>query len=974
MPEKSDSPTSGPFLRQTASWLFNAYKEKVSDLCIVLPNRRGGLFLKKYLGAVVGTTIWAPAIFSIEDFLTGLSGMQICETTKILFELYEVHRSIEGKDSHSFEDFIGWGLQLINDFNEIDSWLADPGKLFTYLTEVRAISVWNLDQKPLTDFETKYLQFYRSLDRYYTELKKRLLDQHMAYPGLLYRSVAEDIETISKTIPWMKIIFAGFSALTASEERIIDELYIAGKADLLWDADHYYLDNPQQEAGDFLRKWLKKWPLSGQHGIGNDLLVSSKNITITGVPFNIGQVKYSGHLLSEYQEKQIKPEECAVVLMDEQLLIPLLNSVPANVAEMNITMGLPLKQTTLYSLISDMFRLHENLMKFKKAENGEPGFYYRDILRILRHPYVMRAAEFRMQGNLFVLEDLTESLRSGNRIFVTKEQLLKQDTGLFSANLSFLEIFFEPWTDPLHAIENIRNVITMLRDSLITTAHLEPPGGTQPAPVMEMEYLYAFSKIVFQVSSLIVQYGSVKSIATLHRLFDRLTESTLLPFYGEPLKGIQVMGMLETRTLDFENIILLSVNEDILPGSKTNSSFIPYDIRRTFRLPTWQHRNSVYAYHFYRLLQRAKEVNILYNTEPDELGGGEKSRFIIQMLNELRNSNPGVTITEQIFSTPLTTSESLQHVIVRKDPDILQRLDELAAKGLSPSLLNQYRSCSLKFYFSAIAGLEETTEPEDAIDVKVLGQAVHYVLHQLFKPVTGNVLTVAAIDPMFPLIDDLTINAFEKESDGADVSYGKNLLLLNVAKIMVRNYLKFEKKRVADLEKDKNSTTIKFLEFLLFGQITIRVNNESRAVQLKGFADRIDRAGDEWQIIDYKTGKVDPKQLKIGDWDELITNTKVDMAFQMLTYSYLLGSMNKKENRMIHAGIVALKKVRSGFLPVVLPVAGKNSGTIDQKSLKDFEGILIRLLEDIYNPDVPFRQTEDREICEKCPFVNFCAR
>lgn len=961
------------FLYQTAEYLVGTYHEKVSDLCIVLPNRRGGLFLKKYLGSIINKTLWSPAIYSIEDFLAAISHLEIADNTRILFELYEVHRSVEGKKAQPFADFIGWGQQLVNDFSEIDSNLADPAALFGYLSEARAISVWNLDQKPLTEFETKYLSFYRSLDTYYRLLKTRLLEQHIAYPGLLFRSVAEQITTTKEKLPWMKMVFAGFNALTVAEEKIIDELYKDGKADLLWDADHYYLDNSQQEAGDFLRKWIRKWDHGEPKWIGNDLVNSSKNITITGVPLNIGQVKYGGKILSDLIDQGASPEECTVVLMDEQLLIPLLNSIPGNTGELNITMGLSLKQTPMYTLVSSMIGMNENSARFKKAsEKGTWRFYFRDVIRILRHPYLQRVAEIRMKGNRFALDDLVGSLRTGNRIFLTREQLLAGDEGLFSANLSFLEPFFESWNDPVHAIENLRLVMDTLKNSFITGLHRET-GGSSKDPGMEMEYLYAFSRLVYQVATLIGRYGTVTDLPGFYRLFDRLAEITTLPFYGEPLKGVQVMGMLETRTLDFENIILLSVNEDLLPGAKTSSSFIPYDIRRDFKLPTWQHRNSVYAYHFYRLIQRAKNVTIVYNTEPDELGGGEQSRFITQIMNELATLNKNVIINKQILSTPLTSLPELLPLTIPKDKQILEKLDELAGKGLSPSSLNEYRDCSLKFYFSAIAGLEEIVEPEDSVDARVLGLAVHSVLHQLYRQFAGKVLTPENIDSMMPLIGDLTSEAFIKKSEGADLSYGKNLLLLEVGKIMVRNFLKFEKENLDVRVTEGQPTVIKFLEYLLTGELTISLKAGTKKINLKGFADRIDRVGNDWQIIDYKTGKVNSTELKIKEWDNLVTDPAAAKAFQLVMYAYLHSTMTAKEKRGISAGIIAMNKIKSGFLPVTIPGNDK-SGVASRDMLLNFEKILQRLLTEIFDPEIPFQQTENREICEKCPFVNLCAR
>ena len=307
------------FLEKTAEYIYQKYGDAVSDLCIVLPNRRGGLFLKKSLSAIIGKTIWSPEIFSIEDFLSGLSGFKLTENTHLLFELFEVHKEIEGKDAQPFEEFISWGQQLLHDFNEIDSYLADPEQLFGYLSEARALSLWNLDLQPLTDFQKNYLRFYNSLFTYYTKLSERLVPGKQVYAGLMLRQAADQIEGLLQNVPWHQIIFAGFNALTRAEEIIITALVSSGKAELIWDADNYYLLDEKQEAGEFLRNWMNKWKLADFRWIENDFSTFPKKITVTGVPYNIGQVKFCGELLSGIPEMDVNTEDTAVVLMDEQL-------------------------------------------------------------------------------------------------------------------------------------------------------------------------------------------------------------------------------------------------------------------------------------------------------------------------------------------------------------------------------------------------------------------------------------------------------------------------------------------------------------------------------------------------------------------------------------------------------------------------------------------------------------------------------
>ncbi|MCX6251708.1 MAG: PD-(D/E)XK nuclease family protein [Bacteroidetes bacterium] len=955
------------FLEQTADYIIEKFGENISGLCIVLPNRRGGLYLKKYLGKRLHKTFWSPAVYSIEDFIIQISGMGLEENIRVLFELYEVHKVIEGPEAQPFDEFIGWGQQMLTDFNEIDSYLVDPQRLFQYLDEAKIISLWNPENKPLTDFEKKYLRFYNSIWTYYQQLTSRLRKEKKGYPGLIFREVAGNIESMTGGQKFERIIFAGFNALTAAEEKIIDTLVMAGKADLLWDADSYYLEGKQQEAGSFLRSWLNKWPQTRINWVENDLTTTRKNIHIIGVPFHIGQAKLTGKLLNDLLKSETPLSEIATVLMDEQLLIPLLTSLPGEVKELNITMGLPVNQTPLFTLFEDIFCMQENVARFARARSGgKSRFYFRDILKILQHPYVTRMAnEF---TGFFILKEFTESIRHGSRVFIDKDELLGQQTNLFSAGLSFLDPVFTLWKGPDDALVCLNQVIVGLRDAFI--------GKPKSQSHIEVEFLFAFSRITHQLSLLISEFGSVKQITTLHALFTRLAGFTTLPFYGEPLKGLQIMGMLETRTLDFDNIILLSANEDLLPGGKIASSFIPFDIRRDFKLPVHSQKNAIYGYHFYRLLQRAKNVYILYNSEADELGGGDKSRFIRQILSELPVKNPGINITEQLLSTPLVAGQNYPPIAMEKTGGVYERLMAKATSGLSPTALNNYRQCHLKFYYAAIAGLEEQKDMEETIDPQILGQAVHDALHNLYKPYIGQSLTREMVIAMISLIDQETDKAFLKKYKGSDINYGKNLLMVRVVRIMIRKFLDNESATIEKLKKEGKTLTIAFLERFIDTMIQIPVKDGMLDIHLKGFMDRADRIADEWRIIDYKTGRVEEKELKLSEWNNLADDSGYSMTFQLLSYAYIFSDWVRESISKLRAGIIPLKKGSAGFQELRVPASGGEDpdGLISQGSLKDFENILVNLLKEIFDPAKPFDQTSDRKICENCPYINLCGR
>ena len=530
-----------PFLKKTSEFIISRFGGDLSEICIVLPNRRAGLFLRKYLSGMIGKTGWAPVVFSIEDFIAEISGLKEAELLSLLFELFGIHKEIEGDKAQSFEDYLHWASQLISDFNEIDRYMVDARQLFSYLDEARVFSVWNLENQPLTEFETKYLQFYHSLYAYYERMTANLLRKNQGYQGLIFRHAADHIGETVHSLPWKQVIFAGFNALTRAEEKIIRELHLNHKAILLWDADPYYLNNEQQEAGTFLREWIRKWPSDELRWVSDDFATSGKEIDIVGVPDPVGEVKYCGTLLRDLALKEKNNEGTAVVLLDESLLVPLLNSLPEEVDALNITAGLPLRQTPLSDLFESIFHMHINVTRFTYlAGKGQGKYYHKDVLAVLQHPLICRLAGGPEKDAHMVFDEAIEKIRAGSKVFVDKDDLGARMQGLFSGGLDFLDVIFTPWGRAEDVLNCFKSVIEMLRVLFPSQEN----GEEAARPRIEPEYLYAFSKIFHQLSSLLAEYTVPLAIETIYQLFKQITESTSLPFYGEPLKGIQVMGML----------------------------------------------------------------------------------------------------------------------------------------------------------------------------------------------------------------------------------------------------------------------------------------------------------------------------------------------------------------------------------------------------------------------------------------------
>jgi ATP-dependent helicase/nuclease subunit B len=975
------------FLNKVSEYIYNKHGEDIGNICIVLPNRRAKLFIQRYLASFISKAAWSPEIYSIEDFIIKLSGLRIADNIQLLFELFNAHKSINREKPGTFEEFLSWGQILLHDFNDIDLYLVKQDDIFNYLNDAKNIAHWNPDRTTPTENQKKYLQFYSSLLDYYNLFSASLLKSKEVYNGLAYRHVAENIEEIGKSIAWDKIYFAGLNALTISEEKIIRHFINQDKAEILWDADKYIIDDSNQEAGIFLRHYKSAWKLNEYKWI-EDSFSEKKNITVTGIPRQIGQVKYAGQLLSELlKEDNESINNTAVVLADENLLLPLLNSMPEGIRQFNVTMGLSLKFIPLNDLFNTLFNLHENAVKLNKKDNdGNYCYYFQDILKFVSHPYINNlSGSGKMVG-------LTNKLQISKKVFYSQEEIRKLINEYLEASNPISQFL----TSSVFQIQNSQvsrfldccvELIDILKDYSVRKNTDENRDNNSIN--IEIEYLYSFARIFKRLKTLLSSEVSASSlqlpassfsIKALHILFNQVVNSSSLPFYGEPLKGLQIMGLLETRTLDFDNVIMLSVNENLIPSAKTNNSYIPFDIRKKFNLPTYRDRDSIFAYHFYRLLQRAKNVQLIYNTENDDFGKGEKSRFITQIINELPVYNPGITINEQILSIPPSKEDVVKPIVIQKIDDIIDRLVKKAEKGYTPTSLNKYRNCSLQFYFSEVIKLKEKEEVEETIEAATLGTVIHQVLYELYKPYKDKQITKENISGMLENADAIAKQAFKTNYSEGDITSGKNLLIAKVANKFITNFLKSELEFISD---KRNKLVIHNLEEFFTGEINLAGFKNLRGlskVKLTGKIDRADECNGTFRIVDYKTGLVDKsKELTIKEWKDVLDEPKLDKSFQLLIYSWLYRfSKNNSETSSFQlpassfqSGLISFRQTSKGLQTVTFP---DKSETFTDEIFHQIEQVIIQILSNIYDQQKPFIQTDNLETCTYCPYKSICTR
>ncbi len=950
-----------PFLLRIAEYIHQNNIDTRS-LCVVLPNRRAKLFLNKHLAAVYQKNIWAPEILSIEDLVFTITQLQIADSLKLLIELYQIHLQLDKQNPRTFDEFIGTGMLMLHDFNDVDIALANASDIFSYLSEAKAISRWSPDGTPLTANEKEYLSFFSKLKEYYQKYAEVLLSKKFCYQGLAYRYAVESPSLIKSNLCFDNILFAGFNALSPVEEKLFECIQKERNTKILWDVDDYYFSNPNHEAGKFLRKHAKNPHFDVLQHLSKDFL-EPKKLTLIGVPRMVGQAKTAAAILTTEFASDSKIEKTALVLADESLLFPVLNSIPESVHTLNLTMGLPLRNTPMYSFFNQCFSTASNASRYQLLRKSPQAVYYfKDIVALLQHPYIRTL----FSGEYDYLLKILAEINSKNRSFYTAKAIQDLFPGISIIGRQFIEQLFIPEIKPSGFIKTLQQLLGLIRDGFVYVLK----NSKIPSFEIELEYLLHFDKLLATLSSYFAQGNYITQISTLKSIFEQLSILESVPFYGEPLQGLQILGLLETRTLDFENIILLSANEGNIPSGKHQQTFIPPDIRAEFGLQTHRDRESIMAYHFYHLLQRAKNIYLVYNTESGEMGGGEKSRFIAQLLHELPKYNPKIIIEQQFVNINPKLTNSLKPLIVEKTPEIMQLLNDKAVKGFSPTSLINYLRCSLKFYFSDIIGLREPENITEEIDAKTMGTIIHDVLENLFIPFTGKVMKEDDFKGMLKIVDDLIEKSFLKNYQDGDIANGKNRLTAEVIKCYLYKQIEFEIKEIKVFSNENKQQTILAVEKWLGTHLEIDLDEDALSVKLKGKCDRIDKIGDNVRIIDYKTGKVEKTELEFSDFMELIIKTKYEKSFQLLMYAYLYSKNTVLKLLEMESGIIAVGKPQKSFLKVKID----KSEFINHDQILEFEKVIKFVLNDIFNSKLPFKKAEDTARCKFCPYLSICGR
>ncbi len=905
-----------------AATLRDLLKENpdLSDFTFILPSKRAGSFLRKEISLLVDKPVFSPAILSIEEFSEDISGLSTIDSTTSIFEFYTAYKEITPAEKlENFDTFSNWAQTLIHDFNEIDRYLIPPDGVFDYLSEIQDLTHWSLTAEK-TDLVQNYLDFWKNLPHYYHKLKDSLLLKEVGYQGLVYRQAAEKIEDFAATDA-PDYIFVGFNALNKAEQRIIQKMLHYG-SQIYWDIDEVHFKDENHDASLFIRDYVQNWPYYKNNDFKtvSNTFNSSKNINICGAPKNIGQAKYVGEILSSLTTEELG--KTALILGDESLLLPILNSLPNNIPSFNITMGFPLQ----YSSFSSLF---EKIFEITKAE--ETKFYYKDIISILGNPVIHKVTQN-------TSDQVISAIKEKNLLYMNNGQI----SGMFGKEHQTLIALLFPKniSKPKIVLEQLQELISEIKIHLAT--------GEQG---LQLEFLFHYHRVIEQLLDLVTNYPHLTSLSSLHHFYKELSSLQSLDFQGKPFQGLQVMGMLESRVLDFETVIITSVDEGTLPAGKSNNSFIPYDLKKSLNLPTYKEKDAVYTYHFYHVLQRAKNVHLLHNTSTEGQMGGEKSRFLIQL--EIEKQSQHNIINYAIAPEVPKISQQLKQV--NKTPEILVRIKEMAAKGFSPSALTTYIRNPLDFYRQYVLNIRDKEEVEETVAYNTLGTVVHDTLEAFYTPLTGSVLGKNHIVQFHKQVAQQVQIQFGKTYSKIPLSTGKNLLIYEVAKRYVSNFLKLENNEL------ESGRTIEIVQIETSLETALDIEELDFPVRIRGKVDRVDKANGMLRIIDYKTGKVEQNQLEIIDWDDLTTDyNKYAKPFQVLMYATMLLE-NKTFEDPVEAGVISFKNLNSGFLKFQKKDSprdkNKNSG-IDDVVLTNFKVQLKKLILEICNPEIPFLEKE----------------
>lgn len=963
------------FIQRIAEHIVSHYDLTGEELSVVFPNKRAAFYLRDTLKHNVKQTIWLPQMLSIEEAVTQWSRMALADNIDLIFELIDIDAELHKEQSSDLTVFGSQAAQMAKDFDEIDQYDTDARHLFRYVVENKKLEIWNFDEAQSKEKELKYLQFFTSLYDYYLRLRDRLIARNQGYYGMITQHLAHlPDEELSERIGNRQVIFAGFNALTTTETLIIDKLVKMGKAEVFFDYDSYYIDDRNNEAGLFARRYLASHPDWMRNGITDKLSQEEKHIHIVSASGNTLQAKALQATLHENTQRN-----AAVVLADENLLIPVLNSIPETLtySDFKVSMGYPIKKTPVSQLINKYFELHRRKRLARKVsrngvERSIEGWYLWPVLQVMDSELVKIV--FTQTELAAFMDWKTDAVNSGKFIFEdTDIDAFEKETDL----CTFLHLLLDEAPDP--ACPSVLQSVSRLLQFVANKINSRPDKDQL---LFLLNQVSAVGQNINRIALVAQRHsGYVRTTNDIEILFKLLSANSTIKLNSSSTEGLQIMGLLETRNIDFGRLHVLSVNEGILPTDKSQGSFIPYFIRQECGLPGYTEKQAVFAYHFYHLLQNGKDIHLYYNNL-GELSGGEASRYILQIKHELAQK-ANIHVTEEAFHNPTPPTLKSKPLYATKIDAVVSRLHHILEgkeRGLSPSGLSTYLSCPMRYYLKYIEQIEDSSLEEE-VGANVVGSITHDTLELLFKPYLPKDGKPQIIDKklfdqvIMPQWEARLAQSIEKNLPGGFPDVGFNYLnKINIRK-QLEGYMRYTSQALqhSTLAILKTESRLEAHLPAPFGKCLVA-----------GRADRIDRSGDSTRVIDYKTGRVETTDLKIPVRNEDETDLDFmkrlpEKAMQLLLYKYMYLKENPdiapaQVTAAIH-GLRYSKTIEFGLSPSQ-PRKGEKASTFlnDETFVSDMEAMLKAVVEELFDTETVFTQTEDEKQCRNCDFKGICQR
>lgn len=963
-----------PFLYRVAKSFYTLYGESLHKHTFVFPNRRAGLFFQKYLTEIADKPLFSPRVVTINEFIEQLSGYQLADNIKLLVMLYD-HFIALSKSEESFDDFVYWGEMLLNDFDDVDKYMVNAQQLFTNVTDLKSIDdhatyltqtqiaairqFWT-NFMPYEESSTKkeFMETWQVLFPLYSRFKEELQERKLAYQGMIYRDVAQKAKNKEKlNLPQGEIVFVGLHALSTSEILLLQYLKANGNADFYWDYESPFLDDPANKASVWVERNKTLFP--SKHTIELPHFDSPINLEIMGIPSGVGQAKQTTSILNHLIEdnKIDNPPQAintAVVLPDESLLLPALYSIPESIEKINVTMGYSFAHASIAGLIQQLADAHRKV----RMSDGKRHYYFRYVISILNNSLVRMGAK--REG-----ERLKDHILTNNLVIVPEDELQAHP---------LLQLIFRPiesWHDISHYLKLIlTSIYGYLTKEKLEVKDMENKKKMEEihdveSMDMEREFVVQFYKTVTRLEETLKDATVTMNIDTYFKLLDRLTQLLTVSFTGEPLSGLQIMGVLETRVLDFENIIILSMNEGVFPLKKSTNSFIPYTLRKGFDMPTFEFQDSIFAYHFYRMIGRAKNVYLLYDTRYEGSQSGEVSRYFYQIKYLYPDK---FNLTERLFTSVIKAPQS-EEIVVKKTDAVWKKMSEFLVGGdraLSASSFNDYIDCPLRFYLMHVEELAEEEEVEESVEYAIFGSILHEIMQLIYDRYKGTTVNASTLNEIGKndafLTEKLELafaKLYHKQPDKPKPLKGNNYLVGET----LRNYIK----QIVAI--DARLAPFYYIDSEFPFNIPHQVNQEL-TVNFKGSIDRIDEIDGITRIIDYKSGRGDLNFKQLPQLFDSSKNNRPKPILQLFIYAFFYHHI--QPDRTISPGIYFLRTSFQDFSSTITC----DNHPINDISLyfEEFETLFNEKITELFNRDIPFVQTENKKNCEYCPFKDLCGR